>query len=102
MLGIQSILTGDNDVVAVGGTENMSSAPYILPNERWGSYMGHGKVIDTMVNDGLWDAFHDYHMGITAENIASQFKITREEQDSFALQSQLRAEEAIVNGKFKD
>lgn len=102
MLGVQSILVGDNDVVAVGGTENMSQSPYILPNQRWGSYMGHGKIVDTMITDGLWDAFHDYHMGVTAENIAAKLNISREEQDLFALQSQNRAEEAIKAGKFKD
>lgn len=102
MLGVQSILTGDNEIVAVGGTENMSQSPYLLKEQRWGARMGNAKVVDTLINDGLWDAFHDYHMGITAENVADKFNITREEQDAFALQSQHRAEKAIKDGKFKD
>lgn len=102
MLGIQSILVGDSDIVAVGGTENMSQSPYILENQRWGAKMGNNEVIDTMVHDGLMDAFHDYHMGITAENLAKQFNISRAEQDAFALQSQERAEAAIKAGKFKE
>lgn len=102
MLGVQSIMLGDNDVVAVGGTENMSQAPYVLNEQRFGAHMGNREVVDTMVNDGLWDAFNDYHMGITAENIADQFDISREEQDAFALESQKRAEEAIKSGRFKD
>lgn len=102
MLGVQSIVAGDNEVVVVGGTENMSQAPYVLKNHRWGARMGNTQVVDTMVNDGLWDAFHDYHMGITAENVAEKFDIPRQEQDDFALQSQQRAEKAIKEGRFKD
>ena len=102
MLGAQSILAGDNEVVAVGGTENMSQAPYVLKEQRWGARMGNRDVIDTMVHDGLTDAFYDYHMGVTAENIAEQFDITRKEQDEFALESQRRAEAAIKAGKFND
>lgn len=102
MLGFQSILAGDNDIVAVGGTENMSQSPYVLKDQRWGARMGNKQIIDTLVNDGLTDAFHDYHMGITAENIAGQFDISREEQDAFALESQHRAEEAIKAGRFQD
>lgn len=102
MLGFQSILAGDNDIVAVGGTENMSQSPYVLKDQRWGARMGNKQIIDTLVNDGLTDAFHDYHMGITAENIAGQFDISREEQDTFALESQHRAEEAIKSGRFQD
>lgn len=100
--GAQSILLGDSDVVVVGGTENMTRAPYILPDYRFGGRMGDGKVIDTMMHDGLIDAFHDYHMGVTAENIAEKYGITREEQDDLALESQQRAEEAINSGRFKD
>ncbi len=102
MLGAQSIMVGDNEVVAVGGTENMSQAPYILKNHRWGARMGHGEIVDTMIEDGLSDAFYDYHMGVTAENIAEKFGISREQQDEFALQSQKRAEKAIKAGKFAD
>lgn len=102
MLGAQSIMTGDNEVVAVGGTENMSQSPYVLKDHRWGARMGDAKVIDTMIEDGLSDAFYDYHMGVTAENIAEKFGISREEQDQFALESQRRAEEAIKAGRFED
>lgn len=102
MLGAQSILTGDNEVVAVGGTENMSQAPYVLKDHRWGARMGNKEVVDTMTHDGLSDAFYDYHMGVTAENIAEKFGISREEQDEFAAQSQQRAEAAIKSGKFED
>jgi acetyl-CoA C-acetyltransferase len=101
-MAAQFIMTGDAEVVLAGGTESMSNAPYILPGNRWGQRMGDGTVVDTMIKDGLWDAFNDYHMGITAENIAEQWNLTREEQDNFALKSQLRAEKAIKEGKFKD
>lgn len=100
--GAQSILLGDSDVVVVGGTENMSRAPYILPDFRFGGRMGDGKIIDTMLHDGLHDAFHDYHMGVTAENIAEKYGISREEQDNLAFESQNRAETAIKNGRFKE
>ncbi|MGP6140517.1 acetyl-CoA C-acetyltransferase [Jeotgalibaca sp. A127] len=100
--GAQSVLLGDSDVVVVGGAENMSRAPYILPNYRFGGRMGNGEIIDTMLHDGLHDAFHDYHMGVTAENIAEKYGITREEQDQLALESQNRAEAAITSGRFKD
>lgn len=100
--GAQSILLGDADVVVVGGTENMTQAPYILKDYRFGGRMGDGKVRDTMMYDGLIDSFHNYHMGVTAENIAEEFNITREEQDEFALASQNRAEAAIKSGRFKD
>jgi acetyl-CoA C-acetyltransferase len=101
-MAAQFILTGDAEVILAGGTESMSNAPYTLPGNRWGQRMGDGAVVDTMIKDGLWDAFNDYHMGITAENIAEQWTLTREEQDQFALRSQLRAEKAIKEGKFKD
>lgn len=101
-LAAQSIMLGEADIVLAGGTENMSMAPYLLNDARWGHRMGDKKVVDYMVHDGLWDIFNDYHMGITAENIAEQWKISREEQDAFSLQSQNRAENAIKNGKFSE
>ncbi len=102
MLGYQSIVAGDNEIVAVGGTENMSQSPYILKDHRWGGRMGDTKAVDTMLSDGLHDAFYGYHMGITAENVAEKFDISRETQDKFSLESQQRAEKAIKAGKFKD
>ncbi|AOT70097.1 acetyl-CoA C-acetyltransferase [Geosporobacter ferrireducens] len=101
-LAAQSIMTGEAEIVLAGGTESMSNAPYLLKDGRWGFRMGDSKVVDYMVHDGLWDIFNDYHMGITAENIAEKWNISREEQDHFALQSQHRAEKAIKEGKFKD
>ena len=101
-LAAQAIKAGDSDIILAGGTECMSNSPYALPNNRWGARMGDGKVVDTMIKDALWDAFNDYHMGITAENIAEKFGITREMQDEFALVSQQRAEAAIKSGRFKD
>ncbi|NMA86635.1 MAG: acetyl-CoA C-acetyltransferase [Tissierellia bacterium] len=101
-LAAQAIRAGEADVVLAGGTENMSMAPYLMKGARWGQRMGDGVIEDYMVKDGLWDVFNDYHMGITAENIAEQWNLTREEQDEFALNSQLRAEEAIKSGRFKD
>ncbi|SFC33098.1 acetyl-CoA C-acetyltransferase [Clostridium uliginosum] len=101
-LAAQMIKAGDADVIVAGGMENMSAAPYALNTSRWGQRMGDGKMVDTMINDALWDAFNHYHMGVTAENIAKQWGITREEQDQFSLGSQLKAEKAIKEGKFKD
>ena len=101
-LAAQLIRLGDCDVIVAGGTENMSQAPYVLPKARWGQRMGNGTMIDTMINDALTDAFSQVHMGITAENIAEQWSITREEQDAFAATSQQKAEAAIRAGKFKD
>lgn len=101
-LAAQAIKAGEVDIVLAGGTENMSQAPYLLKEARWGQRMGDKIVEDYMVKDGLWDVFNDYHMGITAENIAEQWKLSREEQDEFALNSQLKAEEAIKSGRFKD
>jgi len=101
-LAAQIIMCGDAEVVLAGGTESMSCAPYVLPVNRWGARMGDGKTVDTMINDSLWDAFNDYHMGVTAENIAEKFNFTREDQDQFALKSQLKTEAAIKAGKFKD
>lgn len=102
ILAAQAVMLGEAEVVLAGGTENMSLSSYVMPSARWGQRMGNGKLVDTMVNDGLWDAFNDYHMGITAENIAEQWNLTREAQDRFALESQLRAEKAIKEGRFKD
>ncbi|MBA5851483.1 acetyl-CoA C-acetyltransferase [Clostridium sp. cel8] len=101
-LATQLIKAGDDDIVVAGGMENMSAAPYVLPTTRWGQRMFDGKVIDAMVKDGLWDAFYDYHMGMTAENIAERWGITREMQDEFAEASQKKAEKAIKSGRFKD
>lgn len=101
-LAAQMIKAGDCDVVVAGGMENMSAAPYAMPGARWGQRMGDGKMMDTMIKDALWDAFNDYHMGVTAENIAKEWKLTREMQDEFALNSQLKAEKAIKTGRFVD
>lgn len=101
-LAFQSIALGQADVVVAGGAENMSQAAYVIPGARWGLKMGNGSVIDTMVNDGLTDAFNDYHMGITAENIAEQFNIQRQSQDELAVSSQRKAENAILSNRFKD
>lgn len=101
-LAAQCIMTGDSDVILCGGTENMSLSPYVIPSMRFGARMGHKEAIDTMIIDGLTDAYNDYHMGITAENIAEQWNITREDQDAFALLSQNNAEKAQLEGKFKD
>lgn len=101
-LAAQAIMAEESDVIIAGGTENMSQAPYILKDARWGQRMGDGKLVDYMIADGLWDIFNDCHMGITAENVAEMWNITREEQDEFALTSQLRAEKAIKSGRFKD
>ena len=100
VLGVQSILVGDNDVVVCGGVENMSAAPHYTKNARFGQKLGSFELEDTIINDGLTDAFENYHMGITAENIAEQYNITREEQDEFALLSQKKATAAIENNQF--
>lgn len=101
-LACQTILAGDSDVVVAGGMENMSRAPYVLNDARWGQRMGNGTMVDEMITDGLWDAFNQYHMGMTAENIAEKWGITREMQDEFSVASQNKAEKAIKEGKFKD
>lgn len=101
-LGAQAIRCGDADVVIAGGQENMSLSPYVLPKARTGLRMGHAQLQDSMIVDGLWDAFNDYHMGITAENLAEKFDVSREAQDAFAAQSQLKAVAAIEAGRFKD
>ena len=100
--GARAILAGDADIVVAGGTENMSAAPYALSAERWGARMGDKKVVDTMIKDGLWDAYNNYHMGTTAENIADVWGITREEIDAFAVSSQNKTEAAQAAGKFVD
>jgi len=101
-LAAQAIKSGDADVILCGGTESMSNSPYVLPTSRWGQRMGDSTMVDTMIKDGLWDAFYDYHMGVTAENIAEKWGLTREMQDEFALSSQLKAEKAVKEGRFKD
>jgi len=101
-LAAASIKAGDSEVVIAGGMENMSLAPYALPNARFGYRMNDGKVIDVMVNDGLWDAFNNYHMGITAENVAEKFGVTREMQDEFSASSQQKWGKAQAEGKFDD
>lgn len=100
-LAAAMIESGQADVIVVGGMENMSASPYILPKARFGYQMGDGKLVDTMIIDGLWDIFNDYHMGITAENLASQYAITREMQDAFAAESQQKCEAAQNAGKFE-
>jgi acetyl-CoA C-acetyltransferase len=102
MLAAQAIRAGDADVVVAGGMESMSNAPYLLPGARGGYRMGDNTVVDSMIRDGLWCAFCDVHMGITAENIAEKYGLTREEQDEFAAWSQQKAEAALKAGKFKD
>ncbi len=101
-LAAQIIKAGDADIIVAGGAENMSAAAYGVPSARWGARMNNVQMVDMMVNDGLWDAFNGYHMGITAENVAEQWGLTREELDEFAVTSQHRAEAAIKAGKFKD
>src|SRR6195256_5677947 len=102
MLGAQSIANGDADIVVAGGQENMSASPHVLNNSRDGFRMGDAKLVDTMIVDGLWDVYNQYHMGTTAENVAKKFGISRQQQDEFALASQLKAEAAQKAGKFKD
>ncbi|MDN6855994.1 acetyl-CoA C-acetyltransferase [Pseudomonas sp. CAN2814] len=100
-LATQAIRCGDADIIIAGGQESMSLAPYVMPGARTGLRMGHAKLIDSMIEDGLWDAFNDYHMGITAENLVEKCGISREEQDAFAAESQRKASEAIAAGRFK-
>lgn len=101
-LATQAIIAGDADIIVAGGMENMSQSPYLLKNARDGFRMGDQKVVDSMISDGLWCAFNDYHMGVTAENLCDQYNITREEQDKFSARSQSRAAKAIEEGKFAD
>ncbi len=101
MLAAQAIKLGDAEIIVAGGMESMSQAPYLLDKARFGYRMGDGTLIDSMIRDGLWDAFNDYHMGITAENICTESHLTREELDAFSLESQRRAVHAIETGVFR-
>lgn len=98
----QTIRSGDAEIIVAGGMENMSQAPFVMPQTRWGARMGHVQVLDTMLHDALLCAYDGLHMGVTAENVAERFKISREEQDAFAARSQQKAEAAIKSGRFKD
>jgi acetyl-CoA C-acetyltransferase len=102
MLAAQSVANGDSDLVVAGGQENMSIAPHVLNGSRDGFRMGDAKMVDSMIVDGLWDAFNQYHMGVTAENVAKEYAVTREEQDEFAVKSQNKTEAAQKAGRFKD
>jgi len=101
-LAAMMVMTGEAEIVVAGGTENMSQIPYVLMDERWGARMGDKKVVDLMIRDGLSDIFNDYHMGLTAENLADKFKLTRAEQDAFAAKSQNKTEAAQNSGRFND
>ncbi|AIF49768.1 acetyl-CoA C-acetyltransferase [Pelosinus sp. UFO1] len=102
-LAAQAIMTGEADIVIAGGMESMTNAAYVLDTKaRWGLRMGNAKVVDTMIQDGLWCAFNDYHMGITAENVAEKYGISREQQDQLAVESQQKAVQAIADGAFKE
>ncbi|HOE56481.1 MAG TPA: acetyl-CoA C-acetyltransferase [Bacillota bacterium] len=101
-IAAQQIISGECDIVVAGGTENMSAAPYLLRNARTGYRMGHGEIVDSMIFDSLTDIFNNYHMGVTAENLAEKYNISREEQDAFSAASQNKAEAAIKEGKFKE
>ena len=102
MLAAQAIRDGDSEIVIAGGQENMSMAPHVLPGSRDGQRMGDWKLVDTMITDGLWDVYNQYHMGITAENVAKQYGVSREAQDALALGSQMKAAAAQEAGRFKD
>src|SRR5687767_15734130 len=102
MLGAQAISNGDSEVVVAGGQESMSLSPHALMGSREGFRMGDAKMVDTMIVDGLWDVYNQYHMGVTAENVAKEYAVTREEQDEFAVASQNKTEAAQKAGKFKD
>lgn len=102
ILGVQAIKAGDSEIVVCGGTENMSMAPYLVPKARYGYRLGDGTLVDSLIKDGLCCAFNNYHMGVTAENIAARWGITKEEQDKFAVASQNKAEKAIASGRFAD
>ena len=101
-LAAQSIRSGDSEVVVAGGMENMNQAPHVVPNARYGAGLGHGKFLDLMLLDGLWDCFYDCHMGITAENLAAEYGITREDQDRFAFRSQQRCAAAMESARFNE
>src|SRR5208337_5263972 len=100
-LAAQAIKCGDAEIIIAGGQENMSASPHLLPGSRDGFRMGDAKLVDSMICDGLWDAYNDYHMGTTAENVAKQYAISRREQDEFAAASQQKAEAAQAAGRFK-
>ena len=102
MLGAQSIANGDADIVVAGGQESMSQSPHALLGSRDGFRMGDAKMVDTMIVDGLWDVYNQYHMGVTAENVAKEYAVSREEQDEFAVKSQNKTEAAQKAGRFKD
>lgn len=101
-LAVQAIRCGDAEIVVAGGMENMSLAPYVLPKVRTGLRLGHAELVDSMISDGLWDAFNDYHMGQTAENLVQRYGISREAQDAFAARSQQRAAAAVESGRFRE
>jgi len=101
-LATQAIQTGNAEIVVAGGMESMTNSPYLLPQLRAGLRLGHGKVLDSMITDGLWDAYEDFHMGMTGELVAEKYHITRQRQDEYAVESHRRAIEAIKNGRFKD
>ena len=101
-LAVQAIRCGDAEIVVAGGMENMSLAPYVLPKVRTGLRLGHAELVDSMISDGLWDAFNDYHMGQTAENLVQRYSISREAQDAFAARSQQRAAAAVESGRFRE
>jgi acetyl-CoA C-acetyltransferase len=101
-MAAQLIASGDDEIILCGGCESMTNAPYLMPSGRWGQRMNDGKIVDSMVNDGLWDIYNDYHMGVTAENVAEQYGISREDQDKLAVESQNKAEAAQKSGKFTD
>ena len=102
MLAAQSVKAGDNDVVVAGGMESMSNAPYFVKGVRWGVKFGDARLLDGMIVDGLWDAYHDYHMGVTGELVAKKFRISRREADEFAYQSHMKAARASAEGEFRD
>jgi acetyl-CoA C-acetyltransferase len=101
-LATQAIRCGDADIIVAGGQENMSTSPHVLNNSRDGFRMGDAKLVDTMIVDGLWDVYNQYHMGVTAENVAKKYEVSRQDQDEFALASQMKAEAAQKAGRFKD
>ncbi len=101
-MAAQLIASGDDEIILCGGCESMTNAPYLMPSGRWGQRMNDGKIVDSMVNDGLWDIYNNYHMGVTAENVAEQYGISREDQDKLAVESQNKAEAAQKSGKFAD
>src|SRR5580658_3310068 len=101
-LAAQAIETGNSEIVVAGGMESMTNCPYLLPQARAGMRLGHGKVLDSMITDGLWDAYEDFHMGMTGELVAEKYGITRQRQDAYAVESHRRAIDAIKNGRFVD